>query len=63
MREYRLATDLSWLPERKEGISNTGNDEGSILSTSLTETEKFAYAARKHWSIESQLHWCLNAIL
>ncbi|MCI5957827.1 MAG: ISAs1 family transposase, partial [Clostridiales bacterium] len=30
--------------------------------TSLTDIEKFAYAARKHWSIENQLHWCLDVI-
>ena len=30
--------------------------------TSLTEAEQFAYAVRKHWSIENQLHWCLDVI-
>ena len=24
--------------------------------------EHFAYAVRKHWSIENQLHWCLDVI-
>ena len=24
--------------------------------------KEFAYAVRKHWSIENQLHWCLDVI-
>lgn len=31
--------------------------------TSLTDVKEFAYAVRKHWSIENQLHWCLDVIL
>ena len=30
--------------------------------SSITDTERFAYAVRKHWSIENQLHWCLDVI-
>ena len=30
--------------------------------TSLTEAEQFAYAVRKYWSIENQLHWCLDVV-
>ena len=30
--------------------------------TSLTDIDSFAYAVRKHWSIENQLHWCLDVI-
>ena len=30
--------------------------------TFLTEVEQFADAVRKHWSIENQLHWCLDVI-
>ena len=30
--------------------------------TSLTDISEFAYAVRKHWSIENQLHWCLDVI-
>ena len=30
--------------------------------TSLTDIERFSYAVRKHWSIENQLHWCLDVI-
>ena len=28
--------------------------------TSLTSLGDFAYAVRRHWSIENQLHWCLD---
>ena len=30
--------------------------------TSLQKTDEFAYAVRKHWCIESQLHWSLDVI-
>jgi predicted transposase YbfD/YdcC len=30
--------------------------------TSLTDIDEFAYAVRKHWAIENQLHWCLDVI-
>lgn len=30
--------------------------------TSLTDVQQFAYAVRKHWVIENQLHWCLDVI-
>ena len=30
--------------------------------TSLTDINKLADLARKHWSIENQLQWCLNVI-
>ena len=30
--------------------------------TSLASLEEFAYSARKHWSIENQLHWRLDVI-
>ena len=30
---------------------------------SVTEVLEFARAVRKHWSIENQLHWCLDVIL
>lgn len=75
-REYRLATDISWLDERRQwdGLKSVGmvrtrricNDQESsetrYFLTSLTDVEQFAYASRKHWSIENQLHWCLDVI-
>ena len=30
--------------------------------TSLKDIHEFAYAVRKHWSVENQLHWCLDVI-
>lgn len=75
-RSYYLATDLSWLPERKEwlGLKSIGvvktkrvcqeqeTTEVRYYLTSLTNVERVVYAARKHWSIENQLHWCLDVI-
>ena len=75
-REYRLLTDLSWLPERSEwaGLRAVGSVRSTVTRngttstdtrffiTSLTEIDRFAYAVRKHWSIENQLHWCLDVI-
>lgn len=39
----------------------TTTDTRYFLS-SITDVEHFAYAVRKHWSIENQLHWCLDVI-
>ncbi len=75
-REYRLLTDLSWLTQREDwpgllavGMATatvtkggkTGIDIRYFLS-SITDVERFAYAVRKHWAIENQLHWCLDVI-
>ena len=30
--------------------------------TSLTDINEFSDSVRKHWSIENQLHWCLDVI-
>ena len=75
-REYRLLTDLSWLTQRAEwdglqavGMVTATISRGDITTTdtryflsSVTDVERFAYAVRKHWSIENQLHWCLDVI-
>lgn len=75
-REYRLLTDISWLEQREEwcGLKALGmakstvteNDESREYTryfiTSLTDTGEFADSVRKHWSIENQLHWCLDVI-
>lgn len=75
-REYCLLTDLSWLPEAAEwerfrsvGMVRstvTRNEETSVeiryFISSLDNLDRFAYAVRKHWSIENQLHWCLDVI-
>ena len=75
-REYYLETDISWLAERKEwvGINSIGMVRSSVTNTktgefaqetryfitSLTNIGEFADSVRKHWSIESQLHWQLD---
>lgn len=75
-REYYLETDISWLSQRPEwtDLSAIGMVRTSVTSTktgaftqecryfitSLTDVSRFASAVRKHWSIESQLHWQLD---
>ena len=36
--------------------------ETRFFIASLTNVADFAYAVRKHWSIENQLHWCLDVV-
>lgn len=76
IREYKLLTELSWLEQRAEwsGLRGLGmvhsvvTEKGETREftryfiTSLTDLNEFAYAVRKHWSIENQLHWCLDVI-
>ena len=75
-REYYLETNIAWLPYRSEwkNLNGIGMVKSSVISTktgeltqesryfitSLTDVEQFSYAVRKHWSIESQLHWQLD---
>lgn len=75
-REYYLETDIDWLGQRNDwaGLRGIGMVKTSVTSlktgefteesryflTSLTDVHKFADAARKHWSIENQLHWQLD---
>ena len=75
-REYRLLTDLSWLSEQKEwaGLKAVGKVKSTVVKngdlctdtryfiTSLDDIDRFAHAVRCHWSIENQLHWCLDVI-
>ena len=75
-REYFLAADIDWLEQREEwtnlralGMVCSKVIEGENTSeyvryyiTSLTDVNEFAYAVRKHWAIENQLHWCLDVI-
>jgi predicted transposase YbfD/YdcC len=75
-REYQLLTDLSWLEQKDEwkGLNALGCVKSTITEngetheftryfiTSLTDLEEFSDSARKHWSIENQLHWCLDVI-
>jgi predicted transposase YbfD/YdcC len=75
-REYFLETDIGWLPQKSEwpnlnalgAVRATVEDKGKVRQetryfiTSLMDIKDFAYAVRKHWSIENQLHWCLDVI-
>lgn len=75
-REYRLLTDLSWLEQKGEwkGLNALGCVKSTVTEngetheftryfiTSLMDLEEFSVAVRKHWSIENQLHWCLDVI-
>jgi len=75
-REYFLGTNIDWLWQKAEwaGLNAIGavhscveekgiiRQETRYFITSLTDIENFAYAVRKHWSIENQLHWSLDVI-
>ena len=75
-REYYLETELSWLEAREEwsnlnavGMVKSVVERGGEVSfeiryfiASLTDVDEFAYAVRKHWCIENQLHWSLDVI-
>lgn len=75
-REYRLLTEIDWLTQKKEwcGLhalemvksTVTENEETREYTryfiTSLTDINEFASSVRKHWSIENQLHWCLDVV-
>ena len=75
-REYYLETKIDWLTQREDWMDLNGigmvrtsvisqktgelSQESRYFITSLTNIHKFANAVRKHWSIESQLHWQLD---
>ena len=75
-REYFLETSIEWLQQKSEwrGLNAIGavhsiveekgqvREETRYFITSLTNIADFAYAVRKHWSIENQLHWSLDVI-
>jgi len=75
-REYFLETDIDWLSQKPKWtnlnaigmVKSTVIENGETRSdtrffiTSLADISEFAYAVRKHWSIENQLHWCLDVI-
>lgn len=42
--------------------NNKIREDVRYFITSLTDLREFAYAVRKHWSIENQLHWNLDVI-
>lgn len=76
-REYFLETNVAWLPQKPDWrnlkaigmVRSAIEEKGKIriskryYITSVTEVNEFARAVRSHWSIENQLHWCLDVIL
>lgn len=75
-RVYRLLTDISWLEQKEDwcGLKALGMVTSTVIEkgetreytryfiTSLTDLNEFSASVRKHWSIENQLHWCLDVI-
>jgi predicted transposase YbfD/YdcC len=75
-REYFLETNIEWLWQKPNWsnlnsigmVRSTVEEKGVIRTdsryfiTSLTDVNDFAYAVRKHWSIENQLHWWLDVV-
>ena len=75
-RSYRLLTDIAWLEQKDDwcGLQGLGMVTSTVTEkdetreytryfiTSLTDIKEFADSVRKHWSIENQLHWCLDVI-
>lgn len=73
-RQYFLSTEISDFISAEEwrGIAAIGmvrskrivngeeSTENRYFITSLTDLQQFSDAARKHWGIENQLHWCLD---
>lgn len=73
-RQYFLSTEISNFISAKswKGIAAIGmvrskrivngeeSTENRYFITSLTDLQDFSDAARKHWGIENQLHWCLD---
>lgn len=75
-REYFLSTKIDWLTQKSDwanlnaigAVRATVEDKGQVrvetrfFITSLTKIEEFSRSVREHWSIENQLHWCLDVI-
>ena len=73
-RQYFLSTEISNFISAEEwkGIAAIGmvhskrivngeeSTENRYFITSLTDLQQFSDAARQHWGIENQLHWCLD---
>lgn len=75
-REYYLETKIQWLSQNTDWMNLKGigmvrtsvtslktgefSQESRYFITSLTDIHQFADVVRKHWSIESQLHWQLD---
>ncbi len=68
-REFSLPQRTEWDGLQAVGMVTAAiskNDETTTdtpyFLSSVTDVERFAYAVRKHWAIENQLHWRLDVI-
>lgn len=75
-RKYVLETDIDWLWQTSDwvGLKAIGmvksrvtekgvtREDTRYFITSLTDPVLFAGAVRAHWSIENNLHWCLDVV-
>jgi len=55
-------TNLNGIGMMKSRVikGDTITEETHYYITSLTDVESFADAVRKHWAVETSLHWCLD---
>lgn len=75
-RIYYLDTNISWFSEKEKwkGLKAFGKCESHIIRKgkesvetryficSIDDVMDFSEAARNHWAIENNLHWCLDVI-
>lgn len=74
-RRYVTTNQIGWLPGKNEwaGINTicmavrqrdvngkTSTETSHVISSLENHAPTIAQAIRKHWSIENQLHWCLD---
>ncbi len=58
-KEWKNLNDIGMMESRveKDGVITTGKH---YHITSLTDVKEYAESARRHWGVESSLHWCLD---
>ena len=75
-RIYYLDTDIKWFSDLREweNLKAFGKCESHVISKgketvesryficSIDDVMDFAEAVRSHWSVENNLHWCLDVI-
>ena len=77
-RTAMLSTDIAWLQEDhhwpglaaigkvvrvREAADKTTTETVYYLLSAAMTPERFGEAARSHWTIENQLHWCLDVVM
>ena len=73
-----LSTDIAWLQENhqwpglaaigkvvrvREAADKTTTETVYYLLSAAMTPERFGEAVRSHWTIENQLHWCLDVVM